>query len=161
MHLSHTASQAAKSLDSELRTCLGAFRTSPIPSLHVEAGELPLSFRRPQLSLQYIVKLRWNPSNPAFNCVINTDFGRLFEARSSVIATLPQAATKRLGLWNQFEKYCKVLLSRRFPLGTKSTAISVHALITGQQVRSLTNRVWSSTERVTVWFDYEGYTRIY
>jgi len=25
-----------------LRTCLGAFRTSPVASLHVEAGELPL-----------------------------------------------------------------------------------------------------------------------
>ena len=30
-------------------------------------------------------------------------------------------------------------------LGTKSTALSAHALITGQQVRSLTNRVWSLT----------------
>ena len=38
-----------------LRTCLGAFRTSPIPSLHVEAGELPLYLRRQQFSLQYIV----------------------------------------------------------------------------------------------------------
>ena len=27
-----------------LRSCLGAFRTSPIPSLHVEAGELPLAY---------------------------------------------------------------------------------------------------------------------
>jgi hypothetical protein len=50
--------------------------------------ELPLSLRRPQLSLQYIVKLRSNPANPAFSCVINTGFGRLFAARPSVIATL-------------------------------------------------------------------------
>ena len=38
-----------------LRVCLGAFRTSPIASLHVEAGELPLTLRRQQLSLQYII----------------------------------------------------------------------------------------------------------
>ena len=71
-----------------LRTCLGAFRTSPIPSLHVEAGELPPNLRRQQLSLQYVVKLRSNPSNPAFNCVFNTGFSRLFEAKPSVTATL-------------------------------------------------------------------------
>jgi len=29
-----------------LRTCLGAFGTSPVVSLHVEAGELPLELRR-------------------------------------------------------------------------------------------------------------------
>ena len=47
---------ALESLDhvqnAALRTCLGAFRTSPIPSLRVEAGELPLNLRRQQLSLQ-------------------------------------------------------------------------------------------------------------
>ena len=54
----------------------------------MEAGELPLNLRRQQLSLQYIVKLRSNPSNPAFQCVFNSGFSRLFEARPSVIATL-------------------------------------------------------------------------
>jgi hypothetical protein len=83
---------ALESLDrvqnAALRTCLGAFRTSPISSLHVEAGELPLNLRRQQIRLQYLVKLRSNPSNPAFNCVFNTGFSRLFGARPSVIATL-------------------------------------------------------------------------
>jgi len=50
-----------KSLDrvqnAALRTCLGSFRTSPVASLHVEAGELPLELRRQQLCLQYICKL--------------------------------------------------------------------------------------------------------
>jgi len=40
-----------------LRTCLGAFGTSPVASLHVEAGELPLELRRQHLCLQYICKL--------------------------------------------------------------------------------------------------------
>jgi len=39
-----------------LRTCLAAFRTSPVASLyiHVEAGELPLELQHQQLYLQYI-----------------------------------------------------------------------------------------------------------
>ena len=45
-----------------LRTCLGAFKTSPVSSLHVEAGELPLELRRQQLSIQYISKLRSTPA---------------------------------------------------------------------------------------------------
>ena len=32
-----------------LRLCLGAFRTSSIPSLHVELGELPMDLRRKSL----------------------------------------------------------------------------------------------------------------
>ena len=40
-----------------LRLCLGAFRTSPISSLHVEANEPPLSPRRQKLALQYVLKL--------------------------------------------------------------------------------------------------------
>ena len=79
-----------------LRTCLGAIHTSPIPSLHVEAGELPLHLRRQQLSIQYIVKLRSNPSNPAFHCVFNSGFSRLFEARPSVTATLGHRLQDRL-----------------------------------------------------------------
>jgi len=45
------------------RACLAAFRTSPVLSLHVEAGELPLELRRQQLCLQYICELRSNPVN--------------------------------------------------------------------------------------------------
>ena len=50
-----------------LRLALGAFRTSPVESLYVEAGELPLEERRIKLSLQYITKLKSTPSNPAYN----------------------------------------------------------------------------------------------
>jgi hypothetical protein len=71
-----------------LRTCLGAFRTSPVSSLHVEAGELPLELRRQQLSLQYISKLRSNPRNPTFSCVFGTASNCLFEARPHIIPTL-------------------------------------------------------------------------
>jgi len=46
-----------------LRTCYGAFKTSLVAGLYVEAGELPLELRRPQLCLQYICKLRSNTCN--------------------------------------------------------------------------------------------------
>jgi hypothetical protein len=34
-----------------LRVCLGAFRTTPVSSLHVEANELPLQLRRQKFAL--------------------------------------------------------------------------------------------------------------
>jgi ribonuclease HI len=71
-----------------LRTCIGAFRTSPIASLHVEASELPLSLRRQKLALQYITKLKANPSNPAYSCVFAPCYKALFEARPAVIPTI-------------------------------------------------------------------------
>jgi len=64
-----------------LRTCLGAFRMSPVACLNVEMGELPLELRRQQLCLEYIFKLRSDPCKPAFNSVFGTGFRRLFETR--------------------------------------------------------------------------------
>ena len=54
-----------------LRIALGAFRTSPMTSLYAEAGEPPLRLRRIQLSLNYYLKLRAFPENPAYDCVFN------------------------------------------------------------------------------------------
>ena len=71
-----------------LRLCLGAFRTSPIPSLQVEANELPLILRREKLTLQYITKLKSTPDNPAYTCVFEPKYTLLFEAKPFVIPTL-------------------------------------------------------------------------
>ena len=56
-----------------LRLCLGAFRTSPVQSLYVEANEPPLDLRRTRLSLQYGVKLMSNQVNPAYSTVFQSD----------------------------------------------------------------------------------------
>ena len=56
-----------------LRLALGAYRTSPVPSLQAEAYEPPLHLRRKQLSLQYAVKLSSNPQNPAYSSVFEID----------------------------------------------------------------------------------------
>ena len=47
-----------------LRLALGAFRTSPVESLYVEAEEPSLYLRREKLALQYAIRLAANPSNP-------------------------------------------------------------------------------------------------
>ena len=54
-----------------LRLCLGAFRTSPVDSLYVEANEPSLDLRRLKLTLQYIIKLIANIDNPAYNYVFH------------------------------------------------------------------------------------------
>ena len=71
-----------------LRLALGAFRTSPIESLYVEAGELPLEERRIKLSLQYITKLKSTPSNPAFKCVFEPEFVQKYLRNTKIIKPL-------------------------------------------------------------------------
>ena len=71
-----------------LRLALGAFRTSPVESLYVEAGELPLEHRRIKLSLQYVTKLKSTPSNPAFNCVFRPEYEQKYIRNTKVIPPL-------------------------------------------------------------------------
>ena len=55
-----------------LRLAMGAFRTSPETSLHIEAHILPLELRRKQLTLQYATKISSTPNNPVFKCLFQT-----------------------------------------------------------------------------------------
>ena len=79
-----------------LRLALGAFRTSPVERLYVEAGELPLDHRRiklslqyvTKLSLQYVTKLKSTPSNPAFNCVFRPEYEQKYMRYTKVIPSL-------------------------------------------------------------------------
>ena len=60
-----------------LRLSLGAFRSSPVESLYVEAHEPSLEIRREKLALQYI-KLKANPGNPAYDVVFNPKYQILY-----------------------------------------------------------------------------------
>ena len=71
-----------------LRLALGAFITSPVESLYVEAEELPLEHRRIKLSLQYVTKLKSTPSNPAFNCVFKPEYEHKYLRNTKVISPL-------------------------------------------------------------------------
>ena len=68
-----------------IRICLGAFRTSPMQSLYVEAHEPPLHIRRIKLALQFSVKLMSNVKNPAFPMVFQPDYRALFENNERAI----------------------------------------------------------------------------
>ena len=68
-----------------LRICLGAFRTFPMQSLHIEANEPPLYLRFDKLCIQYALKLRSNPDNPVYNVVFNPLYYDLYDKKPSAI----------------------------------------------------------------------------
>ena len=70
-----------------LRLCLGAFRTSPVEGLYVDAHEPTLGARRGKLSLQYATKIKSLPNHPAHNAVFDNTYMKLFDARPSAIRT--------------------------------------------------------------------------
>ena len=65
-----------------LRLALGAFRTSPVASLYVEADEPSLYSRREKLSLQYAIRLAANPSNPAHEVTFPPYYVNLYEQKT-------------------------------------------------------------------------------
>ena len=56
-----------------IRLALGAFKSSPIESLYVEANELPLSLRREELAMKYALKIRSNKNNPTYHSLFDID----------------------------------------------------------------------------------------
>ena len=71
-----------------LRLCLGAFRTTPVESLQIEANEPPLSLRRNKLALQYALKVYSNVSNATFDCIYNSRYGQIFARKETAIPTV-------------------------------------------------------------------------
>ena len=68
-----------------LRLAFGAFRTSPVSSLNVEADESSLWLRREKLSLQYAIRLAANPSNLAFEVTFPPQFQEYYERKPNAI----------------------------------------------------------------------------
>ena len=60
-----------------IRICTGAFRTSPIPSLYAESGELSLDYRRDLLSLQ-MYTVGDAPASPTCKSVTSSSNDYLF-----------------------------------------------------------------------------------
>ena len=77
-----------------LRLSLGAYRSSPVESLY----EPPLEICREKLALQYILKLKANPGNPAYDVVFNPKYQILYADKES--------ATDSFGI------HCKKLLKK-------------------------------------------------
>ena len=72
-----------------LLLALGAFLTSPVESLYVEAEEPSLYLRREKLTLQYAIRLAANPSNPTFKVTfarhISQDLIDLYDNKPNAI----------------------------------------------------------------------------
>ena len=71
-----------------LRIALGAFRTSPAQSLYIEAHEPSLTTHQLKLSLNYVLKLKSLPENPAYSCVFEPENTELFEESESKVPPL-------------------------------------------------------------------------
>ena len=67
--------------------CHGAFRTSSVESLYVDAHESSLGARRAKLPLQYATKIKSLPNHPAHNAVFDNTYMKLFDARPNAIPT--------------------------------------------------------------------------
>ena len=60
-----------------LRLALGAFSTSPVATLYVEADEPSLYSRREKLSLQYAIRFAASPSNSAHEVTFPSNYSDL------------------------------------------------------------------------------------
>lgn len=77
-----------------LRICTGAFRTTPILSLLVEAGEVPLRLRRAKLALNYFVKIKSSGSAlPSFSLLTECWEFRKGESRLNRFSVLHSVKT--------------------------------------------------------------------
>ena len=70
-----------------LRLWLGAFRTSPVEPLYVDAHEPNLGARHTKISLQYATKIKSLSNHPAHNAVFDNTHINLIDDRPSVIRT--------------------------------------------------------------------------
>lgn len=61
-----------------LRLCLGAFKSSPLESLNVEANMYPLKFRRQKLKVQYGLKIKSHKENAAYKSIFNHGHPELY-----------------------------------------------------------------------------------
>ena len=70
-----------------LRLAFGAFRTSPAESLYAEANKGPANIRSHKLALQYYVKLKLCPANPAHYNTFYPKYKELFQKNEKAIKT--------------------------------------------------------------------------
>ena len=70
-----------------LRLCLGAFRTSPMESLYVEANEESLYIRRERLSIQYALTLKSIPYHPTHKAIFKPKYTTKFANKPTAIPT--------------------------------------------------------------------------
>ena len=65
--------------------CLGAFRTSSVESLYIDAHKPCLGARCTKLSLQYASKIKSLPKHSTHDIVFDNKYMKLFDARPNAI----------------------------------------------------------------------------
>ena len=75
-----------KAIDTIANECLriasGCFKSTPIDSLNVITGELPMEYRRQLLTLKYYIKVKSQYGNPAYNVVVPSTDRLLFRHKN-------------------------------------------------------------------------------
>lgn len=71
-----------------IRLASGAFRTSPIHSLYVEANEFSLEKRRATLSLMHSLRICSVPEHPSREAIERPRFEKTFENKRNTIPPL-------------------------------------------------------------------------
>ena len=66
-----------------LRICTGAFRTSPVESIYIDANDVPLELRREELGLRYITRIKSSFQNPSRKVLEACNRSLFQKARSS------------------------------------------------------------------------------
>ena len=102
--------QGAKVIQNQgLRICLGAFKSSPVDSLHVEARELPLRLRHEKLLLQYALRISGNTANPAAGHLNQLDEREKYARKTDYIPPFNIRVAKLLQECNlSLESICKL-----------------------------------------------------
>lgn len=69
-----------------IRLATGAFRTSPVESLYVEANEWSLHFQRSSSSFLYFIKVNADNNHPTYHAINNLSSSRIFHRRPALRA---------------------------------------------------------------------------
>ena len=82
-----------------LRLCLGAFITSPVESLYIDAHKSCLGARHAKLSLQYASKIKSLPKYPTHDVVFDNKYIKFIDARPKVIRSFGLRIKQFLTFW--------------------------------------------------------------
>jgi len=104
-----------------LHLCLGAYRTSPSPSLCVLANEPPLFIRRRKLSIEYCLKLSSSTRNPTYGSVFESRFKWFFDRKPNQNSTIRYSSRTRFASsWLQKARHSAIFAFCRSIMALKT-----------------------------------------
>ena len=95
-----------------MRIATGAFKSTPVDSLHAITNEPPLQLRRNTIILRYYYKIRSSLNNPAFEAVVDTHHYNLFKNKGLSLPLSLKVLELKRG-WNMKQVFIKPNFSYR------------------------------------------------